>query len=324
MQLSQLAAFREVMTSGSLSQAARNLNRTQPAISLAIKSLEDNLGLQLFSRVGRRLVPVPEAHYLLAESDILLSRLESLDSTMKSMASASIGRLRVAAMPGPSTHLIPSFLSREIGNNSAIQLSLSSRNTLQIRKLTSAQSIDFGFGDGGTDHENNASLYKSERIRAQCFCALSRHHPLAKKPIINVRDLDQKPIGLLPDGHFLNQNIADAFKASGSRMNITVECQFFLPLMHFIAAGQCLSIVDPLAVATEMALRTTNDEVVFRPIAAEITYEYAIYTPRHRPLSKLAETIRNGLRTEVIRILTELDARPVLLQDDKCDDEDDQ
>ena len=313
MQLTQLAAFREVMTAGSLSQAARNLNRTQPAVSLAIKSLEESLGLTLFSRIGRRLVPVPEAHYLLAESDVLLSRLESLDNTMKSMAAASSGRLRVAAMPGPSTHLIPAFLSREIGNNSSIQLSLSSRNTLQIRKLVSAQSIDFGFGDGGLDPENDTSLYKAERIKAQCFCALAKDHPLAANTTIRVADLNHQPMGLLPHGHFLNHNIADAMKKAGANLDLTVECQFFLPLMHFIAAGQCLSIVDPLAMATEQALKTTGNEVVFRPIDREISYEYAIYTPRHRPLSKLAENIRNALRAEVLEILHELDANPTAI-----------
>ncbi|MCC9621534.1 LysR family transcriptional regulator [Thalassospira sp. MA62] len=313
MQLTQLAAFREVMTAGSLSQAARNLNRTQPAVSLAIKSLEENLGMPLFSRVGRQLIPVPEAHYLLAESDALLSRLESLDSTMKSLASATSGRLRVAAMPGPSTHLIPAFLSREIGNNASIRLSLSSRNTMQIRKLTSAQSIDFGFGDGGPDDESGTALYQAERIQARCFCAMPQTHPLAQKERIDIGDLADAPLGLLPDGHFLNRNIADAFAKTGASLNMTVECQFFLPLMHFIAAGQCLSIVDPLAMATEQRLRTTQDNVTFRPLSTDVFYEYAIYTPRYRPMSKLAEKIRNGLRSEIIGLLTMLDANPHMI-----------
>ena len=59
MNLNQLTVFHEVMTTGSISQAARNLGRTQPAISLALKALEDTLGFQLFQRQGRALLPVP-------------------------------------------------------------------------------------------------------------------------------------------------------------------------------------------------------------------------------------------------------------------------
>ncbi len=319
MHLSQLAAFREVMTAGSLSQAARNLNRTQPAISLAIKALEQNLGLVLFLREGRRLIPVPEAYYLLSESDVLLTRLDALNSTMKSLASAHSGHLRIAAMPGPSTYLMPSFLSREIGANAAIRLALSSRNTIQIRKLVGSQSLDFGFGDGGQDKETDHRLYDAERITARCFCALSQDHPLAQKSEISIADLDHQPMGFLPDGHFLNTNLEKSFADAGCALNTTVECQFFLPLLHFVAAGQCLAIVDPLAVATEYAMQSTTQKVCFRPLSDDITYEYAIYTPIHRPLSKLAERIRDGWRSEVLRILTDLGAEPVLLcRDDEA------
>jgi DNA-binding transcriptional LysR family regulator len=65
MNLTQLTVFCEVMSSGSISQTAKTLGRTQPAITLSIKKLEDSLGIRLFKREGRRLVPVPEAQYLL-------------------------------------------------------------------------------------------------------------------------------------------------------------------------------------------------------------------------------------------------------------------
>lgn len=68
MNLQQLAVFREVMETGSVSAAARNLGRTQPAVSASLKTLEDSLGMALFHREGRRLIAVPEAHYLLSEA----------------------------------------------------------------------------------------------------------------------------------------------------------------------------------------------------------------------------------------------------------------
>ena len=53
MNLKQLSAFREVMLTGSVSEAARNLYRTQPAISSLIASLEQDVGFELFSQIGR-------------------------------------------------------------------------------------------------------------------------------------------------------------------------------------------------------------------------------------------------------------------------------
>ena len=54
MNLKQLSAFREVMLTGSVSEAARNLYRSQPAISSLIAGLEDDIGFKLFARRGGR------------------------------------------------------------------------------------------------------------------------------------------------------------------------------------------------------------------------------------------------------------------------------
>ncbi len=55
------------MLSGSMTEAARNMGRTQPAVSALIAGLEATVGNKLFERRGGRLHPVPEAHFLLKE-----------------------------------------------------------------------------------------------------------------------------------------------------------------------------------------------------------------------------------------------------------------
>ncbi|MCP4186047.1 MAG: LysR family transcriptional regulator [Gammaproteobacteria bacterium] len=72
MNLKQLRAFSEVVKTGSVSEAARRLHRTQPAVSAVISSLEDELGIALFIRKGMRLKPAPEAQFLLREANEIL------------------------------------------------------------------------------------------------------------------------------------------------------------------------------------------------------------------------------------------------------------
>ena len=57
--IKQLEAFREVMRTGSISEAARILNRTQPAVSSLISNLEEELGVSLFERQRGRLIRTP-------------------------------------------------------------------------------------------------------------------------------------------------------------------------------------------------------------------------------------------------------------------------
>ena len=83
MNFKQLRAFREVMLTGSVSEAARRLFRSQPAISALIGSLEKDIGFKLFIRKDMRLQPVPEAHYLLHEVSLILDHLDNTRSTMQ-------------------------------------------------------------------------------------------------------------------------------------------------------------------------------------------------------------------------------------------------
>ena len=309
MNLTQLNVFREVMQSASISQAARQLGRTQPAVSLAIKNLEDSLGIKLFERVGRQLVPVPEAAYLLTEATEILARLATVSATMKSLSNAESGSLNVAAMPGPSTYLFPRYVSRALGTNSDIRISLSSRSSLQIHELAGTQSIDFGFADMAP-RQRTEPQYLEEVISANCFCAVPRDHVLAEQPTVSCRDLDGLPMGALQNNHVMVRRIRETFQRENAVFNKVVDSQITLPLLQFVSAGQCLAIVDPLTVASEEKTGVNKQTIAFRPFTAGVRYDYAILYPRHRPLSRLATRIRNGWKDEVIQLLEGIGADP--------------
>lgn len=309
MNIIQLNVFKEVMASGSISQAARKLGRTQPAISLSIKNLEESIGLKLFARQGRRLVPVPEAYYLLAEAEGILDRLATVSATMKSLLDAEAGNLNLATMPGPAAVMFPRFVSSAVGDNPDIKISLSSRSSQQVHELAGTQSIDFGFADLYLT-AGKSPQYSTETISADCFCALSVDHALARKDSISFRDLDGLPMGGLKGNHTINQRTADAFEREGSRFNQTIDSQIFMPLLQFIKAGQCSAIVDPLTVVSEQMSGITDGGVVFKPLTIGIRYDYSILTPQHRPPSRLAIRVKQGWVSEVMQALDDIGANP--------------
>ncbi|WP_164661683.1 LysR family transcriptional regulator [Tropicibacter sp. Alg240-R139] len=309
MNLTQLTVFREVMETGSISQTAKKLNRTQPAISLALKNLEKTLGLTLFERKGRRLVPVPEAHYLLAESSEVLDRLATISRTMDGLIKGSSGSLNIATMPGPSAFLFPHFISAWVGGNPDIRTTLSTRSSPQIMELAGSQTIDFGFAD--FEHSTGKEpQYSADIVRADCFCAVDCDHPLASSGSISISDLDGAPMGGMHANHPFQRRIRQEFQDVTANYNPTVTCQYFLPLIPFVSSGQCCSIVDPLTVCTERALNLSNGRVIFLPFKNPLRYEYAILQPKHRPPSQLALKIKAGWKAEVLRMLEEVKANP--------------
>ena len=311
MNFTQLTVFREVMETGSISQTAKNLGRTQPAISLALKNLERSLGLSLFERRGRRLVPVPEAQYLLAEATMVLDRLSTVSRTMKGLRSAETGRLNVAAMPGPSAYIFPRFISQNIAPDDRFQTTISSRSSPQIRELASTQSIDFGFADFD-EPEGKQPQYNSEIISSDCFCALHRDHPLAQNETVTIADLDGQSIGTLHGNHPFPRKLAHVFEQENASFETHIAAQFFLPLIPFISLGHCCAIVDPLTVVTERELDISSGHIVFIPFDAPIRYEYATLTPRHRPLSQLATRVKDSWMESLFTIINDIGARAAL------------
>ena len=309
MNLTQLRVFSEVMKSGSISKTAKILSRTQPAISLSIKNLENSIGFKLFERQGRQLVAVPEAFYLLEEADSILKRVSSIQRTMHSIQNAEAGSLRIAAMPGPATYLFPRFISRSIGNNTNIKVTLFAHSSNQVHELAATQSIDFGFADANSITAE-VTKYSVERMSADCFVALPQNHPLTDKTVISIRDLDNLPIGGLMRKHVTTEKIISMFEKEGLTFNQILESQTFLPALQFVSAGQCIAITDPLTVVTEMKTNRAHGDVVFRPLKEHLRYEYAVLFSNFRPLSRLALDLKNKWHIELNRLLNEIDANP--------------
>ncbi|MEM9249877.1 MAG: LysR substrate-binding domain-containing protein [Pseudomonadota bacterium] len=311
MNLTQITVFQAVMTSDSLSEAARKLGRTQPAVSAAIRALEDQLGMKLFRREGRRLVPVPEARYLLSETQSILGQLAQVRQTMQSLVDGSTGNLTVAAMPGPVSMLFPQFIARQVAGNPDVKITITARTSAQIAELARAQSIDFGFADA-LDARDGASLYSSDVIAARCFAALPESHTLAGAASVSLSDLSGEPLGTLHANHPHRLDIEERFAQGGHLFHRCVESQTFLAVLQFVAAGQCCAILDPLTVAHVDQVADTFAGVVIRPLQDDLWYRYALVTPRHRPISLLAEKLRLAWREEVLDLLHTRAAMPQL------------
>lgn len=288
MNLQQLAVFREVMKTGSVSQAARNLNRTQPAISASLKTLEEDLQMQLFFREGRSLLPLPEAQYLLSEATEVLDRMSAAEQNLAALRDRQIGQLRIAAMPGPSAYLLPDFISRFVANRDEVQVNVTTRSSPQVRNLILTQSFDVGFCDREVLKEPDQPII-NESLSCNCLCALSIDHPLSAKKTISAQDLDGHPMGALQPAHSTYFGTRAAFAAMDARFNVRITMQYFLPLFPFVEAGQICAVVDVLSAFSYLQSRGDSSRLVFRPFEPQVDFGYSILTPHRRPTSRLAE-----------------------------------
>jgi len=205
----------------------------------------------------------------------VLDQITRVRQTMRALADGEEGRLVVATMPGPGAMLFPRFLAAHIGSSRGIEVSLVARSSTQIAELARAQSIDFGFVDAPPEAETSP-LYEADCISGTCFVALPAAHRLAELDAVALGQLDDEPLGVLQPTHEHHRELKRRFEADGLRFRPLLESQTFLPILEFVAAGQCCAVLDPLTVAHVMQAGFAG-QVVVRRLADPMRYRYAVF-----------------------------------------------
>ncbi|GGK75790.1 LysR substrate-binding domain-containing protein [Amphritea balenae] len=297
----QLQCFREVMRTGSISEAARTLQRTQPAVSNMIATLEEELGVELFERQRGRLIRKPEAHYFLEESEQILERLNKTARTMKEIAGLELGRLKIACMPAASNYLMPRLIAEFVRDKPRVNVSMMMRDSSVIEEWVASQQYDIGLAETPPPNRALSAL----TFDLKCVCALPVNDPLANKAVITPQDLDNLPLATLQEDHPNYQSALKAFKRQGATLNQRFELLTFQPALKLVEENLCYCICDPMTASGYLQRFDDRARLVFRPFVPEVILSVSVLTPAHRPASVLA----NSFTQLVTQQLEELNAQ---------------
>lgn len=291
--LRQLQTFREVMRSGSISDASRTLLRTQPAVSTMIANIERELGFSLFVREHGRLTPTAEAHYFLEEAEEVLNRLDRTVRTMSEFGTLDRGSLRIACHPASSGFFLPKVLAEFLKGRPAVKADLMMRASQVVEDLIASQEYDIGLAETPAPR----SSIKIETFDLECVIALPESDPLAGKDILTPTDLRDYPMAMLFGDHPVTIATQDAFTRCEATLNSRFVLRTFLPSLQLVGAGLCGAVVDRITAATSPA-----PGVVFRKFAPAINSSVSLLLPAHRPTSVLTNAFRIHLREQLAQI----------------------
>lgn len=273
--LRQLTIFREVMRSGSISQAARSVGRTQPAVSTMIRTLEDQLGFALFVRMRGKLTPTPEAQFFLEECEDILGRMERTERTLGRISTLQSGKLKIACHPAASSVFLPRLLTGFLRDKDDLEVSLIMRSSDVIEDLIASQQYDVGFAETPAPR---ASISQVD-YDLECVCVLRADDPLARAPLVTPADLDGRPMAVLFDQHRTAIQTEAAFHAAGNRFYRRIELRTFLPGLQFVAAGTCIMVCDQITAYSHLLKAPTDNILAIRRFRPRISNSVSILTP---------------------------------------------
>ena len=293
--LRQLSTFREVMRSGSISQAARSIGRTQPAVSTMVQTLEDQLGFALFVRTHGKLTPTPEAYFFLEECEDILERVERTERTLQRISSLQSGKLQIACHPAASSVFLPGLMTRFLRGRDELDVSLIMRSSDVIEDLIASQQFDVGFSE---TPQPRASIKQTD-YDLECVCVLPAGDPLATAEVVTPNDLDGRPMAVLFEEHGTAVQTEAAFRAAGCRFNKRLELRTFLPGLQFVAAGVCVMVCDMITAYSHLLQAPEAARLAIRRFRPRISNSVSILTPGYATQSMASRAFVADLQTAV-------------------------
>lgn len=289
------------MRCGSVSEAAKALHRSQPALSAMLSNMESELGFVLFERRGNRLVPKPEAHFFVEEVNRVLDNFNRATHMMGEVAHLQAGQLRVACMPAASLFLVPRLISEFVTQRPEVKVSLMSNSSTAVHEWVASQQFDVGIAEVPTER----SSLLVEPINAACVCAMKADDPLASRKTIRPRDLDGRPMAVLFDEHFTAIETRAAFAQAGAAFNQRFELRAFISGFDFVEQGLAYCVCDPISAASYRLYTNNTGPLVFRPFEPRVAYTFAILRPAYKPSSLMTQAFCEQLAGRIAAIVQE-------------------
>jgi DNA-binding transcriptional LysR family regulator len=281
MNIRQLEAFRAVVLTGSVTNAANLMGISQPAVSRLITQLEDATRLTLFDRVKNRLVPSHEATLLFQEVDRIFASLDKVGAFATDLQQGRKGHIALAALPTLAQHFLPEVIADFRKTRPDVTVSLAIRSSEKIQETAATQQIDFGI----VEMPLSRTGFESEP-----FCSVDdvvvipMGHPLGEAKTVTLAALSAYPLVTFSRSNLGRLQLDAAFANASLEWECVIEAEHSAALCRLVAAGAGIGVVDILAAKAHLSLGLD-----FRRLEASIPFQCALLYPSFRLLSKPAK-----------------------------------
>lgn len=235
MEIRVLRYFEAIARLQNVTRAAAELHVAQPSLSVAIKKLEEELGVLLFTRVRNQpLKLTEEGHLLLKRSKRIFSEIERVEQEIADHQKLRTGHLKIGVPQMYGYTQFPHILKQFHQTYPGIRISVIQNSANTIRSHLEEGQLNLAIIDERRIHRKwpRISLEQQEMVAS---CALD--HPLAQKESMQDNEFEYLPL-ILMDDTFLQRNIIDKrCEQAGFRPNVIIESNYIPTIVQATQDG---------------------------------------------------------------------------------------
>ncbi|WP_237385196.1 DNA-binding transcriptional regulator YeiE [Xenorhabdus sp. Sc-CR9] len=252
--LRQLEIFAEVLKSGSTTQASLQLALSQSAVSASLTDLEGQLGVQLFDRVGKRLVTNEHGRLLYPKALALLEQAGEVEQLFK----LELGALRLAASSTIGNYMLPGMLSKYRQDYPDTPLELNISNTEDVIKAVVEFRVDLGLIEGLC---HNPELITQPWMKDELIVFSSPESTLLQRKL-TIEDLINGPWILREKGSGTREVLDHLLFSQMPRFNIAMELGNSEAIKHAVQYGMGISCLSRRVVQEQLNNGTLTELVL--------------------------------------------------------------
>ncbi len=247
MKLQQLRYIWEVAHHDlNVSQTAQSLYTSQPGISKQIRLLEDELGVEIFSRSGKHLTRItPAGESILKTAGEIMRKVESIKSVAQEFCDEKKGALAVATTHTQCRYVLPPVIKQFIVKFPDVALHMHQGTPMQISELAADGTADFAIATEALD------LF-SDLVMMPCYSwnravLVPRDHKLAQISRLSLEDLSRYPLVTYTFGFTGRSKLDEAFTAKGLSPRVVFTAADADVIKTYVRMGMGVGIVASMA-----------------------------------------------------------------------------
>jgi LysR family cys regulon transcriptional activator len=272
MKLQQLRYLREVAKRRlNLSEAAEALHTSQPGISKQIRQLEDELGVAILVRNGKRVVDVTEpGRLILGIAERILQDSENLRQVARDYAAEGAGSFTIATTHTQARYALPPVIARFSQRYPKVRLSLRQGSPQHIAELVQTGEADLAIA-------TEAAEFYDKVVLLPCFqwnrCVITPlRHPLLREKQLTLEAIARHPIVTYDFAFTGDSPIKRAFETKGITPNVVLTAIDADVIKAYVEMGLGVGILAKMAFdpARDLGLRLIDASHLFEPSMTRI------------------------------------------------------
>jgi LysR family transcriptional regulator, transcriptional activator of the cysJI operon len=256
MNFDRLRTFRVLAESLHFRKTADKLHLSQSAVSQQIAALEDELGVLLVERLGRRTFLTPAGKALVDEAGKVLAAVERAAEVVRAYGAGETDRLRLGASTTPGVYIVPAALGAFRAALPLVELSLKIANSADIEHALVTNELDLGVVGEDITHEELFQVeIADDEIIAVAAPNLGALAALGARKRLRAADLDKLPMLAREAGSATRRYVDDGLDKVGASPPVAFELPSPEAQVRAAAAGLGVAFVSKHVAAADLATK---------------------------------------------------------------------